>query len=240
MKPFVALDRIDVDAQAAPRFGFHPHSGIATLTLLLEGGFGYEDSTGDTGTMEAGGVEWMQAGGGVWHTGYGIGKRIRGYQLWIALPPRLENAPPLSRYLSAGHFGRAGPARVILGELDGVRSPIVAPSSMAYLDVRLRAGETWRYQPPAGHEVAWISVHRGRVLTPEAVSFGELAVFSRSEAAIDFQAEGDTEFVLGSAAVHPHELVVGNYSVHTDARALEEGEAGIVRVGHALRRAGKL
>jgi hypothetical protein len=49
---------------------------------------------------------------------------------------------------------------------------------------------------------------------------GTVAVFEPSEAAIDFVAEGRTRFVLGSAAAHPHPLVLGNYSVHTSAEAL--------------------
>lgn len=240
IKPFVFLDRIDVDGESGPNFGFHPHSGIATLTLMLEGGAAYEDSTGATGTMDAGSVEWMQAGGGVWHVGKGIGDRIKGYQLWVALPPDLENAPAESQYLGNERFPVVGPARVVLGELDGRRSPIRAPSAMNYLDVRLAAGEVWRYEPPAGHDVAWIAVHDGAVLTPDAVATGELVVFAEGAAAITFEARGDAAFVLGSAAKHPHDLVLGYYSVHTSGAALALGEAGIRRIGAELQRAGKL
>ena len=240
IKPFVFLDYFDVSADTAPRFGFHPHSGIATLSLLLEGGFSYEDSTGATGEMQTGSVEWMQAGNRGWHTGDGIGERIHGYQLWVALPPALENAPSSSRYLGAEHFSQHGPARVLLGALGDVSSPIPAPSSINYLDVRLRAGEVWRYQPPAGHDVAWIAVHQGRVMTPDTVSAGELVVFEESTGELHFRAEGDASFVLGSAIKHPHDLVLGHYSVHTSSGALERGENGIRSIANDLRRAGKL
>lgn len=243
LKPFVFLDHIDVGSP--PSFGFHPHSGIATLTLLLEGGFSYEDSTGAFGTMTGGSVEWMCAGGGVWHRGSGIGQRIKGYQLWLALPPELENGPTSSRYLGADAFHSAGPARVILGELDGLRSPIEAPSPINYLDVDLRAGERWRYQPPAHHELAWIAVHRGRVHVGEAIRAGEMVVFEDGPAAIDFIAASDehgidadnagASFVLGSARRHPHRLALGNYSVHTTPAALARGEDGIRRVAEAMR-----
>jgi len=238
IKPFVFLDRLDADAKSAPGFGWHPHSGIATLTLLHEGGLVYEDSTGASGEMNAGAVEWMQAGGGVWHTARGTGPRGKGYQLWVALLPALESSPARSQYLGHQHFRRQGPARVILGELDGVASPIAAPSPMNYLDVRLRAGESWRYVPPAGHDVAWIAVHEGEVQAGEAVAAGELVVFEEGSAAITFQASRDCAFILGSAAKHPHELVLGYYSVHTSADALARGEANIRRIGEQLQRAG--
>jgi hypothetical protein len=40
---------------------------------------------------------------------------------------------------------------------------------------------------------------------------------------------------LGSAEKHPHELVMGHYSVHTSKAALDQGEAEIRRIGARLR-----
>jgi hypothetical protein len=42
IKPFVFLDYFDTDPATAPEFGFHPHSGIATLTVILAGQAFYE------------------------------------------------------------------------------------------------------------------------------------------------------------------------------------------------------
>jgi redox-sensitive bicupin YhaK (pirin superfamily) len=239
-KPFVFLDLVDMEEKSAPQFGWHPHSGIATLTVLLEGGFSYEDSTGASGTMNHGSVEWMQAGGGVWHKGKGIGQRIKGFQLWVALPPGLENGSALSQYLEQASFPEVGPARVILGRLGNMSSPILAPSPMNYLDVRLKAGQSWRYDPPKGYDVTWIAVHHGTALAGESISAGELAVFEESEASITFQAEGDAGFMLGSARKHPYDLVLGYYSVHTNDHALSQGESNIRHIRTQLQRAGKL
>jgi redox-sensitive bicupin YhaK (pirin superfamily) len=95
IKPFVFLDYFDADPATAPTFGFHPHSGIATLTLILAGQAFYKETTGREGVIETGGVEWMRASSGVWHTGGMFGKeRIKGFQLWVAMPPELELAEP--------------------------------------------------------------------------------------------------------------------------------------------------
>jgi redox-sensitive bicupin YhaK (pirin superfamily) len=97
IKPFVFLDRIHLTASDKALFGFHPHSGIATVTTVVEGDTAYEDSTGKAGVLIAGGVEWMQAGGGVWHTANPTTPGpVRGYQLWLALPAALEGAEPRS------------------------------------------------------------------------------------------------------------------------------------------------
>ncbi|MDP4074410.1 pirin family protein [Acidovorax sp. A1169] len=242
IKPFVFLDLFASDSPAAFRgFGMHPHSGIATLTYLMAGDMSYEDTTGKSGTLHAGSVEWMRAGNGVWHTGAPAGDAPSlGFQLWVALPAALENAPALSQYLAPQEIPQAGPARVLLGSLGGAQSPIEAPSPMTYLAVQLRDGEHWRYVPPAGHTVAWVAVAAGALDAGAAVDTGELAVFEESNGAIDFTARGDTHFVLGSAVKHPHELVMGRYSVHTSREALAQGEAEIRRIGAQLRQEKRL
>jgi hypothetical protein len=111
---------------------------------------------------------------------------------------------------------------------------------MNYLAVELASGERWRYVPPADHEVLWIAIGKGAVRTPHRVRWGELAIFAPGQATVEFLAEGDTEFVLGSAVPHPHDLVLGYYSVHTSAEALAEGEQRIREIRADLSRQGRL
>ncbi|WP_246327118.1 pirin family protein [Burkholderia guangdongensis] len=241
LKPFVFLDYFELPARARTAFSMHPHSGIATTTILLEGEVRYEDTTGATGVMSAGGVEWMNAGGGVWHDGRPVGHGpVRGYQLWVALPRERELAEPESQYLSADSIPRVGPARVILGQYQGVRSPVAAPPGINYLHVRLSARQAWTYTPPAGHEIAWVSVQHGALQAGGQRISAELAVFSESAGALVFTAHEDAEFVLASAIPHPHELSLGYYSVHTSDDALRAGEARIAEIGQQLRRAGRI
>ena len=229
IKPFVFLDYFEPQVSEL-RFGIHPHSGIATITVLLEGDLTYEDTTGKSGILPAGGVEWMRAAGGVWHDGAPVPgvKRVRGLQLWIALPAAEENGTPESQYIDPKSVPQEGQVRVILGSYGSARSPVRAPSGINYLHVRLKDGERWEYQPPAGHNVAWMY----------SLTRKELVVFEEGETALSF--EGETEFVLGSAVKHPHDLVLGYYSVHTSAQALEAGEAKIAEIGRQLKAAGRI
>src|SRR5437868_2229100 len=241
LKPFVFLDLVDNQGNPFAGFGFHPHSGIATLTYIAEGSVRYEDTNGATGLLPAGGVEWMRAGGGVWHGG-GSGEpgRTRGFQLWIALPPELELGPSESVYLSPEVVPHDGPARVLLGSYGTATSAIKAPSPMNYLAVRLKAGECWSYQPPAGHTVLWTVVGMGSVLIPDELQQGELAALKPSTAVIEFEAQSDAEFVLGSAVPHDYDLVLGSHSVHTSTEALREAEVRISEIQTRLIQQGKL
>jgi redox-sensitive bicupin YhaK (pirin superfamily) len=242
LKPFVFLDLFDNRGDRFPTFGLHPHSGLATLTYIAEGSVSYEDTNGARGILRAGGVEWMRAGKGVWHAG-GAGDPglTRGFQLWVALPPGLELGESLSIYQSAADIPRVGPARVLLGSFAGARSAIEAPSSINYLAVGLQAGETWRYEPPAGHTVLWAAIGKGVVETSlKPLEHGEIVVFEASAGSVEFKARTDSEFMIGSAVRHPHDLVLGYYSVHTTADALQIGEARIEAIRETLVAKGRL
>lgn len=247
LKPFVFLDIIDMDRPvldamaAGGGMSIHPHSGIATVTVITEGRVRYDDPASGRGTIAYGGVEWMRAGGGVWH-----GKemspiddvpRVQGFQLWLALPPELENGPPDSRYIEAVDMPRAGPAHVIIGRHDGVASPVPAPAGIHYLQVTLRAGERWTYQPPLHCSIGWLALASGALDAGASISAGEMVVFERGEQPIVLQATGrdDAVFVLGSAVPHPYPLHLGMYSVHTSAVALEQGERRIAELGERLK-----
>jgi len=241
LKPFVFLDLFDMDTASFPGIGLHPHSGIATVTYLFEGSVRYEDTTGATGVLPAGGVEWFKAAHGAWHGGGpGDSGHSRGVQLWLALPPDEELGQVENVYLAPDSVARDGPARVLVGTHGTARSSLKAPASLNYLAVRLRAGEFWRYQPAIDHTVGWVALSTGRLLVPERVEAGELAIFESSADAIDFHADADTEFVLGSAAPHAHDLVLGQYSVHSSPAMLRAGEQRISEIHYRLHTEGRL
>jgi len=119
LKPFVFLDLFDLNGMSSG-MGLHPHSGIATVSYLFEGSVRYEDSTGATGVLSAGGVEWFNAAHGAWHGGGpGDTGRARGFQLWLALPPDQELGAVENVYLAPDAVARDGPARVLVGAQAG-------------------------------------------------------------------------------------------------------------------------
>lgn len=239
IKPFVFLDLFEGDSSFLAGMPVHPHSGIATITVITEGNLHFNDATSGLGTIDYGGVEWMRAGRGVWHgkeMSAGTSKGVQGFQLWIALPPELEHASVDSQYLESSSIPEVGPARLVIGEYKGAQSPVRAPGGINYLLVTLPAGETWSYVPPKSHESLWLSVSRGALNQPEQVNEGEMVVFEPGNDAITLKAmNSETVFVIGSAIPHPYELALGNYSVHTSRAALLKGEENIQEIGIRLR-----
>ncbi|MEX3939937.1 pirin family protein [Paraburkholderia sp. EG287B] len=250
LKPFVFLDIFDFEhamlkaMAAGGGMPLHPHSGVATVTVLTEGRLLWEDPSIGSGTIGYGGVEWMRAGGGVWH-----GKemsppedvsRVKGFQLWLALSPMLEQAAPECCYVDAGDIPRVGPAHVVIGCYEGVSSPVPAPAGINYLLVTLRVGERWVYRPPAGHSIGWLALAKGALHAGAPVKAGEMLLFKEGEEPITLQAEGqdDAVFVLGSAIPHPYALCLGRYSVHTSIEALLAGESRIAELARVMKEQG--
>jgi hypothetical protein len=67
-----------------------------------------------------------------------------------------------------------------------------------------------------------------------------MVAFRPSSAALEFEAQSDVEFVLGSAVPHKYHLVSGSHSVHTSVEALREAERRISEIHTRLIDQGRL
>src|SRR5467141_2097665 len=106
----------------------HPHIGLQTVSWLLEGDLLHHDSLGLEGLAIPGVLNLMTAGRGIVHaeaTSTEKGGRLRGVQLWVALPNEArDTAPAFEQHRSLPVVElEGGRAMLIMGELDGVRSP---------------------------------------------------------------------------------------------------------------------
>jgi redox-sensitive bicupin YhaK (pirin superfamily) len=163
---------------------------------------------------------------------------VTSFQRWVALPPGVEDGPSEAIYVPPAQVPQVGSVCVLLGEYGGQRNPITAPSSIAYLDVTLDAGQAWTWAPPPGHDVAWAFPYRGRVRAGGEAIAGELVVLEEGAAPISLEVDEPFRVLSGSAAKQPHRLVLGDYSVHTSRKVLARGEPRIRAVREELRQRG--
>lgn len=128
----------------------HPHIGLSTVTYLLDGSLDHKDSLGNDVRIVAGDVNLMTAGAGIVHserTGPEVRRapsRIFGIQSWLAQPAAHENGPPAFSHAGLGTLPRFEDVgisgRLILGEYQGLRSPVATQWPTLYLDLELRPG----------------------------------------------------------------------------------------------------
>ena len=126
LRPFVFLDYIHGQIPDGGGFGFHPHSGIATVTFQQSIDIDYEDTTGQKGVVRARGIEYVQAGECLWHRASlrSNSEDSTGFQLWLSLPPELEEAPARAEYLPPEAVPQKDNVRVLLGMRRGLANEV--------------------------------------------------------------------------------------------------------------------
>jgi redox-sensitive bicupin YhaK (pirin superfamily) len=152
LDPFLLLDHFGSSRPADYEAGFpyHPHRGIATVTLVRAGQIRHGDSLGHQGTIGPGDIQWMSAGSGIMHEEMPQVRPegIVGLQLWLNLPARDKMSRPKYRDLHASRLvetdtPEGARVRLIAGQSNDGRlvGPVeglaVAPK---FVDVTLRAG----------------------------------------------------------------------------------------------------
>lgn len=88
--------RVMNEDRFAPGGGFpmHPHRDMEIITYVLDGAIAHKDSTGGSGVIRPGEVQYMRAGSGVRHSEFNPSdsQELHLYQIWM-LPKELGLAP---------------------------------------------------------------------------------------------------------------------------------------------------
>ena len=127
--------------------GPHPHIGLQTVTWLLRGEVLHRDSLGSEQLIRPGQLNLMTAGIGVSHSEETAGVYagpLHGVQLWVAQPDATRGDAPAFEHhaeLPQVELSRAS-ATVLVGELDGARSPARRDTEHVGVDLALRPGRT--------------------------------------------------------------------------------------------------
>jgi redox-sensitive bicupin YhaK (pirin superfamily) len=126
-------------------FETHPHRGMQTVTIVLEGALEHRDHTGAHGILRAGDVQRMTAGHGVLHSEMPYGnKTAHTLQLWLNLPAKLKMIPACYQDQRLENTPErmvpGGKVVVYAGRSGEVSHPHGSDYPMSLLDIRLAAG----------------------------------------------------------------------------------------------------
>jgi redox-sensitive bicupin YhaK (pirin superfamily) len=122
----------DITGKSGMRVPPHPHSGLQTVTWLLDGEVQHRDSLGSDAVVVPGELNLMTAGPGIAHSEEsppGHSGVMHGIQLWVALPEPARHTAPrdFTQYRDLPVVERPGlRATVVTGEFEGVASPAQA------------------------------------------------------------------------------------------------------------------
>lgn len=166
--PWCFVDLIlppDFDDPHPLEVGPHPHTGLATVTWLLEGEALHTDSLGSEQPIRPGQLNLMSAGEGIAHAELGTTQGIHGVQMWLAQPEETRHGESRFEHIADLPLIElpGAEATLMIGELEGIASPAIVDWATVGLDVRDKAG---RAEIPAdpGYEYAVIPIdHRLKV-----------------------------------------------------------------------------
>jgi redox-sensitive bicupin YhaK (pirin superfamily) len=155
------------DQFSSPGFNWHPHRGLETVTLVLDGVLEHGDNLGNVGALTAGDVQWMTAGRGIIHRELAFrDERARVLQLWVNLPAELKMTDTRYQDLLAARrpvIERDGTRTdLISGQAGGLTGPALNNWPITAAVITLEPGRTVDYVLPA-HDRAFFSVLAGQL-----------------------------------------------------------------------------
>ncbi|KAA3450653.1 hypothetical protein C7I87_10215 [Mesorhizobium sp. SARCC-RB16n] len=221
--PFIFFDRMGpaiLRAGQALDVRPHPHIGLSTVTYLFDGKIRHRDSLGTEMVIEPGDVNLMTAGRGIVHSERtpqelrGAPMSISGLQTWLALPDGKEEVAPVFENTAALRLpeidaeGVSG--RVVIGDFQGLRSPVRADSETLYADLRLAPGASVKI--PADAEERAIYTLEGEVSISGDVFPAERLLVFRPGDEIVISSPTDAHFMLfGGASLGSQRYIWWNF-----------------------------
>jgi redox-sensitive bicupin YhaK (pirin superfamily) len=181
--PFVLLmdDRLDFKP-GQPVGEAHPHAGIETVTLILEGAL--DDAA--EGRLETGDLVWMSAGRGLIHNeNVRAAGKARILQLWVMLPRAARSGDPELQIVPLSTLPvRREPgveARLYSGSSGELRSPTRNRAPVTMVDFALARNVSVSQELPGAY-TAFLYLIDGSVrIGDEELSAGDVGWLNRDE-----------------------------------------------------------
>ena len=207
LDPFLMLDEFGSDQAADYIAGFppHPHRGFQTVTYMLNGKMGHKDSVGNSGIIEDGGLQWMNAGKGIIHEEMPqqTEGKMRGFQLWVNLPatekmsaPGYQDIP--SDKVQEVQLDSGGKLRVLAGEYKGVQGAVTTQAvKPTFFDVHCDVPQVVSLDSDARHN-GFIYCYEGQLeIAGKSLEQGELGVLDIQDI-VEVHAQANTKFIFVS------------------------------------------
>lgn len=174
MSPFFLMDygsKIEFSARKEPRgVGVHPHRGFETVTIAYHGSVAHHDSTGNSGVIYPGDVQWMTAASGILHKEYHEesyslkGGPFQMVQLWVNLPAKDKMSKPKYQAIKQSemaHFDltdQGGKIEVIAGKYNGIAGSASTFTPIELYNARLNEGGKATFNFPEKYNTGFMVI----------------------------------------------------------------------------------
>jgi redox-sensitive bicupin YhaK (pirin superfamily) len=221
----------------------HPHTGLQTVTWLLEGRVAHRDSTGGVAEVMPGELAIMTSGWGIAHSEYTTSDPstpLRGVQMWVALPdshrhtqPHFNHYPNLPRVRVPSAVGEDLEGVVMVGGFAGVTSPAEVFTPLVGVQLSAAGAVVTRLPLRADFEYGLLALDAPLEVDGEIVPVGALRYLGWGADEVTVSAsESATLLLLGGAPLAEDLVMWWNFvgRSHEDvASARSDWESGSQR-----------
>ena len=209
-----------------PAGGFeeHPHRGMQTVTIVLEGTLEHRDHTGAHGLLEAGDVQWMTAGRGVLHSEMPKGK-VHTLQLWLNLPAKMKMIPARYKDQRLKDVLRNNNVLVYAGKSGDIEHPHGSDYPMWLLEIR---GSVEQEIPAAYRGFVYLLEGEAEV-GGRKLRKGDVGWFEPGEGALSVAGKGFRALLFAGEPIDEPVAAYGPFVMNTRdeiVQAFEDYQAG--------------
>ncbi len=186
----------------------HPHKGFETVTIAYKGSVAHHDSTGNSGVIRPGDVQWMTAGAGILHKEYHeenfsrSGGPFEMIQLWVNLPKKDKLARPKYQALTSSQMGKIvlpdqnGLVNVIAGEFNGVKGPASTFTPINLFDLHLKKGASVATSIPETHNTLLLVINGSVEVNGESAPLHSFVLFKNEGQEINIVANEESVILI--------------------------------------------
>jgi quercetin 2,3-dioxygenase len=242
MNPFILLDygsKFNFPPSGKPKgIGVHPHRGFETVTIAYHGKVAHHDSTGQSGVIGEGDVQWMTAASGILHKEYHEkefsreGGDLQMVQLWVNLPAKYKMSTPKYQSLTNAQINKflleadGGLVEVIAGEYKGLKGSASTFSPINLLNVKLNKKGNADFSFPANYNTALL-VAEGKITVngTEQVPTDHFVLFENEGEDFDITTEdGAIVLVMSAEAINEPIAAHGPFVMNTRQEIMQAFE----------------
>ena len=201
-----------VTETASVDIGPHPHTGLQTVTWLLEGEVLHRDSLGSEQVIRPGQLNVMTAGHGVAHSEEATGAyrgQLHGVQLWVAQPESTRHGPAAFEHhaeLPRVQVGRSE-ATILVGTFYGRTSPARVDTPLVGVDAVLQDGTTdWPLEVHFEH--ALVMLEGAIDVEGQPVEAGHLAYLGQGRRALALRTDRQARLLLLGGEPFPEPILM--------------------------------
>ena len=247
MSPFFLLDygsKIQFSARKIPRgVGIHPHRGFETVTIAYHGAVAHHDSSGNSGIIYPGDVQWMTAAAGILHKEYHEenyslkGGPFQMVQLWVNLPAKDKMGKPGYQSIKQQDMAfvnlpdNGGKIEIIAGDYEGQKGNALTFTPIHLYNARLNTQGKASFSFPANFNTGFMVIEGAvKINQNDIAPVDSFVHFKNQGEQIDVEAlENSILLVLSGEPINEPIVQYGPFLMNTQEeinQALEDYNQG--------------